>query len=146
LSWPRRNDRETQLKAARRLASSYAPAMDAALALHTEAVRRDLELLDYPRREWLTPRNTSKGEHIFDVVVVGAGQGGLATGFGLLRERVRNIVLLDENPLDRAGPWLNFARMPTLRTPKYLTGPDLGIANLTPRAWYEAQHGAGSSG
>jgi cation diffusion facilitator CzcD-associated flavoprotein CzcO len=144
LSWPRRNDRETQLKAARRLASSYAPAMDAALALHTEAVRRDLELLDYPRREWLTPRNTSKGEHIFDVVVVGAGQGGLATGFGLLRERVRNIVLLDENPLDRAGPWLNFARMPTLRTPKYLTGPDLGIANLTPRAWYEAQHGAGS--
>jgi len=34
--------------------------------------------------------------------------------------------------------------MRTLRTPKYVTGPDLGIPSLTPRAWYEAQHGAGS--
>jgi cation diffusion facilitator CzcD-associated flavoprotein CzcO len=50
---------------------------------------------------------------------------------------------VDENPLDRAGPWLTFARMRTLRTPKHLTGPDLGIPSLTPRAWYEAQHGEG---
>ena len=34
--------------------------------------------------------------------------------------------------------------MHTLRTPKYLTGPDLGIPSLTPQAWYEAQHGSGS--
>ena len=60
------------------------------------------------------------------------------------RARVSNLLVVDENPLDRAGPWLNFARMRTLRTPKYLTGPDLGIPSLTPRAWYEAQHGAGS--
>ena len=57
---------------------------------------------------------------------------------------IDNLLVVDENPLDRAGPWLNFARMRTLRTPKYLTGPDLGIPSLTPRAWYEAQHGAGS--
>ena len=34
--------------------------------------------------------------------------------------------------------------MVTLRTPKYLTGPDGGIPNLTIRAWYEAQHGPGA--
>ncbi len=31
--------------------------------------------------------------------------------------------------------------MVTLRTPKYVTGPDLGIPNLTFQAWYEAQWG-----
>jgi xanthine/CO dehydrogenase XdhC/CoxF family maturation factor/cation diffusion facilitator CzcD-associated flavoprotein CzcO len=107
-------------------------------------VRRDLDLLNYPQREWLTPRKTRGGSHVYDVVIVGAGQSGLACAFGLMRERVRNLLVVDQNPLDRAGPWLNFARMKTLRTPKYLTGPDLGVPNLTPRAWYEAQHGEGS--
>jgi cation diffusion facilitator CzcD-associated flavoprotein CzcO len=32
--------------------------------------------------------------------------------------------------------------METLRSPKHLTGPDLGFPALTFRAWYEAQHGA----
>jgi cation diffusion facilitator CzcD-associated flavoprotein CzcO len=112
-----------------------------------ERVRHDLELLDYPRRDWLPPRQTSHTTPpapIHDVVIVGAGQSGLAAAFGLLRERVKNLVVLDENPLDRAGPWLSFARMRTLRTPKHLTGPDLGIPSLTPRAWYEAENGAGS--
>jgi cation diffusion facilitator CzcD-associated flavoprotein CzcO len=109
-----------------------------------DQVRRDLDLLAYPRREWLAPRRTADGAPIFDVIIVGAGQGGLATAFGLLRERVTNLLVVDENPLDHAGPWLSFARMHTLRTPKHLTGPDLGIPSLTPRAWYEAQHGEGS--
>ena len=117
------------------------PGKQGALA---ERVHRDLELLDYPRREWLHPRRTASGEPIYDVLIVGGGQSGLAVAFGLLRERVKNLLVVDQNPLDRAGPWLNFARMKTLRTPKYLTGPDLGIPSLTPRAWYEAQFGAGS--
>jgi cation diffusion facilitator CzcD-associated flavoprotein CzcO len=107
-------------------------------------VRRDLEVLGYPRRPWVAPRRTAAGAPILDVVIVGGGQSGLATAFGLLRERVGNILVVDQNPADRAGPWLSFARMHTLRTPKYLTGPDLGIPSLTPRAFYEAQHGEGS--
>jgi cation diffusion facilitator CzcD-associated flavoprotein CzcO len=116
-----------------------------ALDRHAENVRRDLDLLDYPRRPWMpAPRARSDGARVYDVIIVGAGQGGLAAAFGLSRERVANVLVVDQNPLDRAGPWLNFARMRTLRTPKYLTGPDLGIPSLTPRAWYEAQHGEGS--
>ncbi len=107
-------------------------------------VLRDLELLRYPERPWVRPRSTADGQTVYDALVVGGGQGGLVTAFGLLRERVTNILVVDENEEDRAGPWLNFARMRTLRTPKYLTGPDLGIPSLTPRAWYEARHGEGS--
>src|SRR5215469_834783 len=114
--------------------------MSSSLDRLAERVHRDLELVDCPRREWLEARRTAAGVSIFDVVV-GAGQGGLAAAFGLMRERAKNILVVDENPLDRAGPWLNFARMRTLRTPKYVTGPDLGVPSLTPRAWYEAQHG-----
>jgi xanthine/CO dehydrogenase XdhC/CoxF family maturation factor/cation diffusion facilitator CzcD-associated flavoprotein CzcO len=114
------------------------------LAALAERVQRDLLLLDYPRREWLHARRTGGGAPVYDVLIVGGGQSGLAAAFGLMRERVQNLLIVDQNPQDRAGPWLNFARMKTLRTPKYLTGPDLGIPNLTPRAWYEAQFGDGS--
>jgi cation diffusion facilitator CzcD-associated flavoprotein CzcO len=114
------------------------------LARLEQALRRDLELLDYPRRPWLTPRLGPDGDAVHDVVIIGGGQGGLVTAFALLREKVERVLVVDERPLDRAGPWLNFARMITLRTPKYLTGPDLGIPNLTIVAWYEAQHGPGS--
>jgi cation diffusion facilitator CzcD-associated flavoprotein CzcO len=116
-------------------------ASDAALAQLQAQVRADLEATEYPKRDWLGVRTTARGEHVYDVIIVGAGQGGLTTCFALQRERVHNVLVLDENPIDRAGPWLNFARMHTLRTPKYLTGPDLGIPSLTPRSWYEAKYG-----
>jgi cation diffusion facilitator CzcD-associated flavoprotein CzcO len=118
--------------------------VSAGLLRLSEQVQRELSLLNYPARAWVQKKSTSAGLPIYDVLIVGAGQGGLATAFGLLRERVDNILVVDENPLDRAGPWLSFARMHTLRTPKYLTGPDLGVPSLTPRAYYEAQFGEGS--
>src|SRR5450755_648323 len=114
------------------------------LAELARRVQRDLELLEYPSRPWVAPRSAATGEAVYDVIIVGGGQSGLTAAFGLLRERVSNLLVLDQNPLDRAGPWLSFARMHTLRTPKYLTGPDLGIPNLTPRAWYAAQFGDSS--
>jgi cation diffusion facilitator CzcD-associated flavoprotein CzcO len=112
----------------------------------TEQAHREIEQLDYPRRDWMPVRSAPDGSSIYDVIIVGAGQCGLAAAFGLMRERIRNILVLDENPLGRAGPWLNFARMHTLRTPKHVLGPDLGVPSLTPRAWFEAQHGEGSWG
>ena len=116
-------------------------ARGAALDMHAQRVREDLAHLEYPRREWLAPRTAAGGQTIYDVVIVGAGQGGLAAAFALQRERVRNVLIVDDQPLDHAGPWLNFARMQTLRTPKHVTGPDLGIPSLTFQAWFEAQHG-----
>lgn len=104
-------------------------------------VARDLELLDYPARTWVPPRRHANAP-VLDVLIVGAGQGGLATAFGLKRARVDNILVVDRQPAGQEGPWVTFARMITLRTPKHVTGPDLGIPSLTPRAWYEAVYGA----
>lgn len=106
-----------------------------------DAIKRDLDLLDYPHRDWVISRESSTGQKIIDVLIIGGGQGGLATAFGLMREKVKNILVVDENPEGKEGPWLTFARMHTLRTPKYITGPDLGIPNLTPRNWYETVYG-----
>lgn len=104
-------------------------------------VRHDLECLMFPARSWVAPRTTLEGQPILDVLIVGGGQCGLATAFGLMRDRVTNVLIVDENPAGLEGPWLTYARMNTLRSPKALTGPDLGIPSLTFRAWYEAQHG-----
>lgn len=118
--------------------------MDGLKALET-AIGRDRARLQYPARPWLLPRKTKRtGADVLDVLIVGGGQGGLAAAAGLLGEKVTNLLIVDDNPIDRAGPWLNFARMITLRTPKHVTGPDLGLPNLTIQAWYEAQHGPDS--
>jgi FAD-dependent urate hydroxylase len=54
---------------------------------------------------------------------------------------VRNVRVIDAAERGREGPWGTYARMETLRSPKHLTGPDLGFPALTFRAWWEAQHG-----
>jgi len=101
---------------------------------------RDLSLLSYPQRDWI-PARSFEGKEVLDVLVVGAGQSGLSAAFGLLREKVKRILVVDEKSEGQEGPWRDFARMVTLRTPKHVTGPDLGIPNLTFQAWYEAQWG-----
>jgi cation diffusion facilitator CzcD-associated flavoprotein CzcO len=105
------------------------------------AVRHDLELIAHPRKPWLRPRSVG-GTPTLDVLIVGAGQGGLATGFGLLRDKVTNILLLDRAPYGQEGPWVTYARMPTLRSAKDQTGPDLNVPSLTYQAWHEAHWGA----
>ncbi len=104
-------------------------------------VRRDLELIAHPRLPWLKLR-TVDGARARDVLIVGAGQGGLATGFALKRDRVDNILLVDRARYGQEGPWATFARMPTLRSAKDQTGPDLNVPSLTYQAWHEAQWGS----
>ena len=104
-------------------------------------VALDLAHLEYGKPDWTRPRTHSEG-HVHDVVIVGGGQSGLGATFGLLRERISNILVIDENPAGYEGPWDTYARMITLRTPKDLTSIDLGVPSLTFRAYWEAQHGA----
>ena len=103
--------------------------------------RDELALFDYPDRAWVTPVRDGNGEPVHNVLIAGGGQNGLAIAFALRRERIDGVIVLDENPPGQEGPWATYARMITLRTLKFLTGPDLGVAALTFRAWHEAQYG-----
>lgn len=103
-------------------------------------LRRDLDLIRYPARPWVLPRPAPDGIAL-DVLIVGGGQAGVTAAFGLLKERVTNILVIDENPEGHEGPWGTYARMPTLRTQKDVGGVDLGLPNLSLRAWFETQYG-----
>ncbi len=107
------------------------------------AVKRDLAYLAYKGADWVLPRRHEEG-HVYDVVIIGGGQSGLGLAFGLLRERIGNILVIDENKAGMEGPWESYARMITLRTPKHLTSIDLGVPSLTFRAWREACKGKNS--
>ena len=110
------------------------------LAQLEDDVARDLQLIAYPDQSWVPPR-THDGEPVLDVLIVGAGQGGLSIASALQRERIVRIELIDSADDGDEGIWMRFARMQTLRTPKHIGGPDLGLPSLTFQAWYEAQHG-----
>lgn len=119
------------------------PPVDArgGLAALEAQVARELRLIAYPDAEWVPPRSID-GERVLDVLIVGAGQGGLAVAAQLLRERVTNILVVDAARRGGEGIWLGFARMHTLRTAKTVTGPDLGLPGITFQSWYEGRHGA----
>jgi FAD-dependent urate hydroxylase len=106
----------------------------------SERVRRDLAYLSYPSRAW-TVAHYRDDRPVLDVLIVGGGQAGLATAFGLKLEQVDNVRIVDRNPRGLEGPWRRFARMRQLRTPKEVTGIDFGIPSLTIQAWYEAKFG-----
>ena len=53
-----------------------------------------------------------------------------------------NILVVDRAPPGREGPWVTYARMRNLRSPKNQIGPDLKLPALTYQAWHEAQWGA----
>ena len=115
--------------------------MDGLPAL-TRRVRFDLECLNYPPPNWVVPATHASGDPVADVVVIGAGMAGLVLTFSLLRNGIRNIRCLDRSPAGIEGPWVTYARMETLRSPKVVTGPAAGIPSLTFRAWFIAQFGA----
>ena len=111
------------------------------LAALEAQVARDLERIDHPTMPWLEPRIAPDGTEALDVLIVGGGQSGVAIGFGLLRAKVSNILVIDGAARGQEGPWRSFARMNTLRSPKDYTGPDLDIPSLTYRSWHEAKFG-----
>lgn len=120
---------------------SAGPGDAAALAALTQQARRDLARLNFPPADWVPAREGPDGRRVLDALVVGGGMCGQTVAFALLREGVRTLRAIDRAPRADEGPWGTFARMPTLRSPKHLTGPDLGIPSLTYRAWHEAKHG-----
>ena len=114
---------------------------DAGLAALEHQVRRDLKAIDHPKLKWLPVRRHPDGGRILDVLVVGAGQSGIATAYALKREQVDNVAVIDRAPYGKEGPWVTFARMRTLRSPKDYPGPDLGVPSLTYQSWHEAKFG-----
>ncbi|TGN90602.1 NAD(P)/FAD-dependent oxidoreductase [Bradyrhizobium yuanmingense] len=118
--------------------------MSEALTQLEADIRADLAMITHPGAAWLEPKTGPDGKPALDVLIVGAGQSGIAIGFGLLRSRVSNILLIDKAEEGKEGPWLTYARMPTLRSPKDYTGPDLDIPGLTYQSWHEARFGKAS--
>src|SRR6266850_7501725 len=112
------------------------------LASLAAQARKDLEALRYPAANWVPATAGPDGKPLLDALIVGGGMCGQTAAFALLREGVRNLRCVDRAPKGREGPWTTFARMDILRSPKHLTGPDLGIGSLTYRAYHEAKFGA----
>lgn len=104
-----------------------------------QRLQHDLLTLNWYAKPWL-PQRTHAGQPVIDVLIIGAGQAGLAASMALAQQGIR-AVLLDRAEPDLEGPWATTARMETLRSPKELTGPALGLPSLTFRAWFEAQFG-----
>ena len=111
----------------------------AGLAQLEARLRQDLSWLALPPKSWVPPR-TADGRPVLDVAIVGAGMSGLALGAALRFTGIR-APLFDRSPAGFEGPWVTTARMETLRSPKELTGPAIGLPALTFRAWFEAQFG-----
>ncbi len=107
---------------------------DAGLIAHENRVAKDLGTLGFPAANWPATVTARNGVSVTDVLVVGAGMNGIAVSASLLFKGIRSLRILDRNPAGRAGPWLTFARMDTLRSPKSLPGPALGIPSLAFRA------------
>lgn len=119
--------------------SDSPPKGAAGLAALEERLEHDLLTLNWRARPWL-PARSQGGQAVADVLIIGAGQAGLAASMALAQQGIA-AVLLDRAPADYEGPWATTARMETLRSPKELTGPALGLPSLTFRAWFEAQWG-----
>lgn len=113
---------------------------NALIALEAQ-VRDDLAKTAHPSASWLEPKPGPDGQPALDVLIVGGGQSGLAIAFGLKRSQVTNILIIDKAEEGGEGPWLSYARMHTLRSPKDFTGPDLDTPSLTYQSWHEARFG-----
>jgi hypothetical protein len=99
-------------------------------------LREGLKFLCWPGKAWVPPR-----DGVTDVVIIGGGMCGMVAWMALKTGGIHGIRVLDRSPAGREGPWLTYARMETLRSPKELTGPAYGHGALSFQAWYRAQFG-----
>lgn len=109
----------------------------AALARLAAQAQADLARIGETGTDWVPPAEGI--DH--NVVVVGAGQSGLAAAFGLRRAGIGRVSVVDAAPTGHEGIWRGPARMTILRTPKVPPGPELGLPSLSFQAWYEAAYG-----
>ncbi len=109
----------------------------AALARLAAQAQADLARIGETGTDWVPPAEGI--DH--NVVVVGAGQSGLAVAFGLRRAGIGRVSVIDAAPAGGEGIWRGPARMTILRTPKVPPGPELGLPSLSFQAWYEAAYG-----
>ena len=100
---------------------------------------QDLSWLELPAKCWVPPAEFH-GRPALDVAIIGGGMAGLAAAVALKNLGI-GVCNFDQAPKGYEGPWATIARMETLRSPKQLTGPALGLPALTFRAWFEAQFG-----
>lgn len=101
----------------------------------------DLACLNDPAARWSRQIASPNGTPMLDALVVGGGMCGLVAAAALRRRGLTATRIVDRSPEGREGPWVTYARMRTLRSPKHLAGPALGVPSLTFRAWFEAQWG-----
>ncbi len=114
----------------------------AGLATLEASLAQGLARLNHPPAAWVPEVPGPDGRPAMDVLIAGAGMNGLAAAFALRRLGIGRLRQVDARPAGQEGPWLGYARMELLRSPKHLAGPALGLPDLTFRAWWEAQHGA----
>ena len=104
------------------------------LAWLEDRVHHEIELLRHNYQPWVPPTTDENDRPVLDVLVIGGGLYGLGLAWGLMRAKVTNILVVDQAPTGREGPWTTFARMKSLRTPKELSGIEFGIPSLSVRA------------
>src|SRR5690606_519025 len=78
-------------------------------------IEAELERIEARPKPWVPARTGPDGAALHDVVIVGAGLSGLSIGFGLRRQGVDNVLIIDRNAEGYEGPWVTCARMDTLR-------------------------------
>ena len=106
------------------------------LAVLEARLHEDMRFLCWPGKDWVPRR-----EGVTDVVIIGGGMCGMVAWLALRTGGIHDIRVLDRAPAGREGPWMTYARMETLRSPKELTGPAFGHGTLSFQAWFRAQFG-----